>query len=619
MSLESEKQDGSSSNPPKPSQVTACPHCGKLLSQVAMLEHSCIGVGGQSSEAVSSKWSVARDFLAGGVKDQSRIASCPKCLKDLDVSGFDPLELIECSYCKMTFELLKEFGKFTLLKPYDTGWQSAVYLAEKSGAQEQSIIKVASSRVLAQGDYLDHFFRESENLYLSLAECQTSCFAGQANGFVYVAIGLKTNTSDEVIAKALGLDEEGSPIFKLDPAPHDQVQDRIVNCPKCQAPISALRFDPLDELFCPGCGKLFQLLRQFGQYRIDYRLGSGGTSILYLTQDQVNKRKVALKVLSAVEMQDNPAASQSLLREVELTRDLVHPNLIQVYEGGQFNGFYYMALELVEGLTLADILASIQNASASPEQDKMAVTNTNQERFKQALPELICLEIILQSVAGLGVAHSHGLIHGDVKPENIMLTYQGVVKVLDFGLVQFANAEKLLSIDGEHSITGTPLYIPPERVRGEPEDFTSDYYSLGATLYHLLRGIEPFRAKNVADLVMMHASSPLVSFKAYAPWVSDTTCRIVEKSMKKSLEGRYKSHVEFIADITLAKSLLMQSMNQTLTDGRMTLKAFMKSLPGRKKGFNFWKRAETSVISTYKYATRAITSRFQTNSNSNSS
>src|SRR5205823_5671971 len=141
-------------------------------------------------------------------------------------------------------------------------------------------------------------------------------------------------------------------------------------------------------------------------------------------------------------------------------------------------------------------------------------------------------------------------------------TYSGNVKVLDFGLVQFANTEKLFAEGEEASVYGTPLYIPPERVRGEPEDFRSDFYSLGATLYHLLRGIAPFRAKTAEECALMHVKSPLVSFKAYAPWVSDTTCRVVEKSLKKNVEDRYLSHIEFIADVTLAKQLLLNTMKK---------------------------------------------------------
>jgi serine/threonine protein kinase len=313
-----------------------------------------------------------------------------------------------------------------------------------------------------------------------------------------------------------------------------------------------------------------------------------------------------LKVLSAAEMKRSSESAESLLREVELTKKLRHPNVIQVYEGGQFQGFYYMTMELVDGLTLNQIMGLLQ-----PDQDIPIIeTMTNRERFRQGLPELVCLEIALQTAAGLGVAHQNNLVHGDIKPENVMVTYEGMVKVLDFGLVQFANAEKLLSEDSEDvAIFGTPFYIPPERVRGESEDFRSDMYSLGATLYHLIRGIAPFRAKSPEEIAVMHALSPMVKFKAFVPWISDTTARIVEKSMGKSIADRYSSHIEFIADLTLAKNQILQSMDGKKFDGVKTLKNFMAALPSEKKSLTVWKRAATVAIHTYKYATMAITNR----------
>jgi serine/threonine protein kinase len=214
----------------------------------------------------------------------------------------------------------------------------------------------------------------------------------------------------------------------------------------------------------------------------------------------------------------------------------------------------------------------------------------NRHHFNGRIPELICLEITLQAAAALGVAHAKGLVHGDVKPENIMVTFQGMVKVLDFGLVQFANAEKLLSNEETYAISGTPLYIPPERVRGEPEDFRSDLYSLGASLYHMLRGLPPFRAKDPGELAMMHTSAPMLKFKGVAPWVSDTACRIVEKSLKKTVSERYSSHAEFMADLTLARNLLLQANEEKPRDGSRVLKEFLETVQVQKKRKWFWQK-----------------------------
>jgi serine/threonine protein kinase len=155
-------------------------------------------------------------------------------------------------------------------------------------------------------------------------------------------------------------------------------------------------------------------------------------------------------------------------------------------------------------------------------------------------------------------------------------------------------------MDEQYSIHGTPLYIPPERVRGEPEDFRSDFYGLGATFYHLLRGIAPFRARTATEVALMHAQSPLLVFRAHAPWVSEETCRIVEKSMKKKVSERYSSHVEFISELTLAKNQIINNMPKKPRDGRSILKNFMKSFPSENEGLGFWKNTESTAIKSYR-------------------
>ena len=241
-----------------------------------------------------------------------------------------------------------------------------------------------------------------------------------------------------------------------------------------------------------------------------------------------------------------------------------------------------MALELVEGEPIDKILAHVQP------KPPIATSGKGDEHGKEPLPELVCLEIGLQAAAALGVAHEHHLVHGDIKPENIMVTYDGVVKVVDFGLVQFANTEKLFDEGESYSVFGTPLYIPPERVRGEPEDFRSYLYSLGATLYHLLRGLPPYRAKGMTELAIMHTEAPMLTFHAVAPHVSQATCRIIEKSLKKSVEARYTSITELITALTEAKELITKNMKSKDKDGRSILKKFMESLNIRKKRGWFW-------------------------------
>jgi serine/threonine protein kinase len=596
-----------------PSGVVACPRCGKQILAEYSTDHVCEPES--AATPLEDQWSAASHFLQHGFSDQSRIVNCTECGKELDVSGFDPLEAIECFYCKQNFELLRQFGEYKIVKAYDVKWHHAVYLGVRNG--ERSILKVLSSHVLGQTDALGEFLQQAEEIHSRCNfEWVTSYNAGQIQGFAYLAVGLKHGISEEELLENLGISHPQAPEAVLvsdKSAP--AISSRKTECPKCHHSIDASFFNPLDEIECPKCAYSFEIFHHFGNYRLDYRLNLGGTSILYLGFDTNLKRKVAIKILTAAEMVKDPSSGEKMIRELGLTQKLIHPNVIQIYGGGEVSGFYFLAMELVEGKTLDEILHFIQHTAETAKKlgfkDSLESGHEDQkERFKQALPELICLEIILQAAAGLGIAHSNGLVHGDVKPDNIIITREGVVKILDFGLVQFANAEKLLN-EGDHSIYGTPFYIPPERVVGLPEDFRSDIYSLGATLYHLLRGIPPFRAKTPVEIVIMHAESPIVSFKAYAPWVSETTCRIVEKSLKKSIESRYSSHIEFIADLTLAKELLKQQMKMVPKDGRLILKTFMKCIPIAKPKFVLWKRAATTAIRTYKYMTMVFTARLR--------
>lgn len=579
----------------------ACPRCGAVY-RPEEGEHICAVLDDElHSEGVNPELqSVAQEAT-----DFGRIVTCPFCSNTLDVSMFNPLDQIECCHCKQHFEVLRHFGNGLLTEAVDTGVQHPIYLAKDIMGEGNYIVQVLSAHFLAQPDCVLDFLKHCQDM-ISRCRAEMVKFTDvkSESGFLHLLIALQDGISPHAMLSELGIQ------INLHAVPHYPVAPLMKYdlCPSCQQQVDAMALDPLDEARCAYCGNTFQILRQLGEYRLDYKMNIGGTSKLYLAEDLKNKRKVALKVLTAAEMQRNPDSTESLLKEVELTKRLRHPNVIQIYDGGQIQGFYYMSMELVDGLTLNHILHLLQpdTVAAHPHVDMQ----TNRERFKQGIPELVCIEIALQTAAGLGIAHQNGLVHGDVKPENIMVTFEGVVKVLDFGLVRFENAEKMLDENGEDvAIFGTPFYIPPERVMGEPEDFRSDIYSLGATLYHLIRGIAPFRAKSAEEIAVMHASSPMVKFKAFVPWVSDTTARIIERSMSKNVNDRYTSHIEFIADLTLAKNQVLQNMGTKPVDSLKTIKTFMTSLPIEKKSGSLWQKAATVGIHTYKFATMAITNR----------
>lgn len=582
-----------------PKKKVACPRCGKTIlaeNETGRLDpHDCI-----------AKPDLRQGNTASG-NEAARIVHCTNCQKELDVSMFDPLEAVQCCYCKTSFPLLKSFAGFTLLRSYQSGWHNAVYLAADDKTGQTTVLKVLSSHVLSQPGSLDAFIQERERIRSSLSHQYFANFkSGVFCGFHFFAIPMDSDVGEDPSIFGAAVTQEVETKF---PTKEDAFRREVI-CSKCNAPINVSKLDVLDTAECSQCGHTFELHRNLGPYRIDYRLNSGGSGLVYLAHSHDLHKDVALKILSSAEQQRGSETIDQFVSECSLTRKLTHPNVIQAYDHGRVDGFYYISLELVEGLSLDEMLKVIESRippSKNPDQvaGKFTPYALARDRAKEALPEIIALEIALQAACGLGFAHQNRLVHGDVKPSNIMVTYEGIVKVLDFGLVKFANASKVFEEAEEHPVYGTPIYIPPERVRGEPEDNRSDIYGLGATLYHLLRGVPPFTGESAVDIAMKQVTTPLVPFKAYVPWVTDATCFIVEKSLKKNVEERYTSHADFISDLRTAKNLLLDSLNMKTTDGRLLLKNFMRTMP-HVASSRAWKRAETSAIRTYKYVTRAI-------------
>ncbi|MBV9464318.1 MAG: protein kinase [Verrucomicrobiae bacterium] len=394
------------------------------------------------------------------------------------------------------------------------------------------------------------------------------------------------------------------------PPPADSgAEQRTASCPHCQTLMEVPNFNPLDEGICPTCNKTFEVLRQFGHYQIQHRLDVGGQGVVYRAVDlQNNNLPVALKVLSA-DAFHQPGAKAAFRREYELTRNLSHPNLIQIFEHGMVNGFEYLALELVEGLSVSQIMNLLP--PLKPRKGTQVPENDFQSNLV-VIPEEICLEIALQAAAGLGAAHQANLVHGDVKPANFMISKDGVVKVLDFGLVQFANVEQLFVENEQDQIFGTAFYIPPERVRGEKEDFRSDIYGLGATLFHMLAGRAPFYAKTLDQIAMMHVQDSLTSFRGRpvlrfsvnSPQISEHTVHMIEKALKKEPRERYSSHIEFIADLMLAKNQWYQANNRkTPKESQAVLRRWLRTVPGRGLFSSFWRHVRVIVNN----ATSAIT------------
>jgi eukaryotic-like serine/threonine-protein kinase len=210
----------------------------------------------------------------------------------------------------------------------------------------------------------------------------------------------------------------------------------------------------------------------FGRYRCERVLGEGGMASVYLARDAELERLVALKLL-ARELAGDDEFRERFLREARLAARLLHPNIVQVFDAGEDEGRPYIVMEYVEGETLAELLA---------------------RREKLPAAEAVAL---VQLCAGLEHAHEHMLVHRDVKPANLLIRGDGVVKIADFGIVHAAESTRLTQVG---TVLGTAAYLSPEQAAGESVTAKADLYSLGVVLYEALTGRLPYQLTSLAEL-----------------------------------------------------------------------------------------------------------------------
>ncbi|MGH9930112.1 MAG: protein kinase domain-containing protein [Pyrinomonadaceae bacterium] len=273
------------------------------------------------------------------------------------------------------------------------------------------------------------------------------------------------------------------------------------------------------------------IAESLAQYRIIKKLGVGGMGEVYLAHDTKLDRKVAIKVLSA-DMLANENAKKRLIREAQAAAKLDHPNICAIYDVNEVDSQNFIVMQYVEGETLA-------------------------ERMRQKrLPLSTALDVARQTAEALAEAHAHGLVHRDIKPQNIMITPRGQVKILDFGLCkQLPNVENvaneaptmsLLSVPG--LIIGTIPYMSPEQLSGEPVDAASDIFSLGVTFYEMLAGKHPFKAPSAA-VTMSQILTKEVFPNEQLTETSPELQNLLEKMLNKERGQRYQSATELLADL----------------------------------------------------------------------
>lgn len=263
-----------------------------------------------------------------------------------------------------------------------------------------------------------------------------------------------------------------------------------------------------------------------GEYRVVRKLGQGGMGQVYLARQLSLKREVALKILRK-ELAENATALRRFQAEAEAVARVTHANIVQVYTVGEADGLRFMALEYVEGRNLKEYIAR----KGTPE-----------------LPQ--ALSVLRQIAAALQRAGEAGLVHRDIKPENVLVTRKGEVKVTDFGLSRILSGDELpLNLTQSGMTLGTPLYMSPEQVQGQPVDHRSDLYSFGVTAYHLLAGEPPFSGTSPFDVAIKHVQAEPPLLATVRPDLPADLCGIVHKLMAKRPEDRYQTAREVIRDL----------------------------------------------------------------------
>jgi serine/threonine-protein kinase len=264
---------------------------------------------------------------------------------------------------------------------------------------------------------------------------------------------------------------------------------------------------------------------QIPGYKILGKLGAGAMAVVYKGKQLSLNRSVAIKVLPR-RFSENPEYVQRFYKEGQAAGKLNHPNIVQAIDVGEAGGYHYFVMEYVEGKTIAD---DISNGHIFGEQE--------------------AIEIIIQVCHALQHAHAHGLVHRDVKPKNIMINTQGVVKLADMGLArETTDIEAAQSEEGK--AYGTPYYIAPEQIRGKIDiDGRADIYGLGATFYHMVTGRVPFTGEDSAEIMKRHLREKLVPPDHINTALSAGVSEVIEIMLAKRREDRYNNVEELLLDL----------------------------------------------------------------------
>jgi eukaryotic-like serine/threonine-protein kinase len=312
-----------------------------------------------------------------------------------------------------------------------------------------------------------------------------------------------------------------------------------------------------------------------GRYELEELVGSGGMASVYRAHDRLLERWVALKILHEHFLRDEDSVER-FLREARSVAQLTHPNIVTVIDRGEQDGRPYIVFEYVEGENLKQLVAR-----------------------QGALPVPQALDLALQVARALEAAHDRGVVHRDVKPQNVLLAEEGRAKVTDFGIARARDTEGL-TITG--TILGTSDYIPPEQARGEPAGEAGDVYSLGVVLYELLTGEVPYEAENPVAVAMRHVHDPVPSVRDRRPDVPLRVDALVRRALAKSPQERFASMTEVVAELDACR----RGDGPPPSDSAATVIVPPPAVPRRRRGSGALRTILLSVVALLLVAGAAV-------------
>ncbi len=289
-------------------------------------------------------------------------------------------------------------------------------------------------------------------------------------------------------------------------------------CPKCGAMLDVNGLPPFSVVQCPTCQFEFQVPARFGAFMLLQLLGAGGMGGVYRARDEGLNREVAIKVMLK-SLGDDPQFVETFQREAQAAARLNHRHIAQIYSFGQEKGQPYIAMELVSGGSLDKMMAE-----------------------QGPLDPTVVIHVGAQIAEGLSMAADAGMVHGDVKPENILFDTDKNAKLVDFGLSAMQSGPG-------NEVWGTPYYIAPEKVRRQKSDYRSDIYSLGGTLYHAITGVPPFEGVDATAVVKARFEGPPKPMSEIRDGIPKEVEAIIARMLEVEPQTRFPTYGSLLGDM----------------------------------------------------------------------